>query len=42
LEVIENEILNEEESFVFQSVVFENESKELIIENVKNKKGNLI
>jgi hypothetical protein len=41
LEIIENEIFDEEESFVFQSVVFDNESKKLIIEksDVKNKKG---
>jgi hypothetical protein len=41
LEIIENETFNEEESFVFQSVVFDRESKKLIIEksDVKNKKG---
>jgi hypothetical protein len=41
LEIVENEIFDEEESFVFQSVVFDNESKKLIIEksDVKNKKG---
>jgi hypothetical protein len=41
LEIVENEIFNEEESFVFQSVVFNNESKKLIIEksDAKNKKG---
>jgi hypothetical protein len=40
LEIVENEIFDEEESFVFQSVVFDNESKKLIIEksDVKNKK----
>jgi hypothetical protein len=41
MEIIESESFDEEESFVFQSVVFENESKNLIIEkrDVKNKKG---
>jgi hypothetical protein len=41
LEMIENETFNEEESFPFQSVVFDRESKKLIIEkgDVKNKKG---
>jgi hypothetical protein len=41
LEVIENETFDEEESFVFQSIVFDNESKKLIIEksDVKNNKG---
>jgi hypothetical protein len=41
LEIIENETFNEEESFVFQSIVFDRESKKLIIEkiDVKNKKG---
>jgi hypothetical protein len=41
LEIIENETFDEEESFVFQSIVFDNESKKLIIEksDVKNKKG---
>jgi hypothetical protein len=41
MEIIENETFNEEESFVFQSVVFDSESKNLIIEkrDVKNKKG---
>jgi nucleoside-triphosphatase THEP1 len=41
LEIVENEIFDEEESFVFQSVVFDNESKKLIIEksDAKNKKG---
>jgi hypothetical protein len=41
LEIIENETFNEEESFSFQSVVFDRESKKLIIEkgDVKNKKG---
>jgi hypothetical protein len=40
LEIIENETFNEEESFYFQSVVFDRESKKLIIEksDVKNKK----
>jgi hypothetical protein len=41
LEIIENETFNEEESFAFQSVVFDRESKKLIIEkgDMKNKKG---
>jgi hypothetical protein len=41
MEIIEIETFDEEESFVFQSVVFYNESKNLIIEkrDVKNKKG---
>jgi hypothetical protein len=41
LEIVENEIFDEEESFVFQSLVFDNESKKLIIlkSDVKNKKG---
>jgi len=41
LEIIENETFNEQESFTFQSVVFERESKKLIIEkgDMKNKKG---
>jgi hypothetical protein len=41
LEIIETEIFNEEESFVFQIVIFDRESKKFIIEksNVKNKKG---
>ena len=41
LEIVENEIFDQEESCVFQSVVFYNESKKLIIEksDVKNKKG---
>jgi hypothetical protein len=40
LEIIENEIFDEEESFVFQSVFFDKESKKLIIEksDTKNKK----
>lgn len=39
ISVIEN--FDEDESFVFQSVVFDSQSKKLIIEkkNVKNKKG---
>jgi hypothetical protein len=39
--IIESETFDEEESFVFQSVVFDSESKNLIIEkrDVKNKKG---
>jgi nucleoside-triphosphatase THEP1 len=41
LEIIENETFNEEESFSFQSIVFDRESKKLIIEkgDVKNQKG---
>jgi hypothetical protein len=41
LEIAENEIFYEEESFVFERVVFESESKKLIIEksDVNNKKG---
>jgi hypothetical protein len=41
LEIIENETFDEEESFVFKSVVFYKESKKLSIEksDVKNKKG---
>jgi hypothetical protein len=41
MEIIERETFDEEESFVFQSVVFDIESKNLIIEkiDVKNKKG---
>jgi hypothetical protein len=41
MEIIESETFDEEESFVFQSVVFYSESKNLIIEkrDVKNKKG---
>jgi hypothetical protein len=41
LEIVENEIFDEEESFVFQSVFFDIKSKKLIIEksDVKNKKG---
>jgi hypothetical protein len=41
LEIVENEIFDEEYSFVFQRAVFDNESKKLIIEksDVKNKKG---
>ena len=40
LEIIENETFNEEESFSFHSVVFDRESKKLIIEksDVNNKK----
>jgi hypothetical protein len=39
--IIENETFNEEESFTFQSGVFDKESKKLIIEksDMKNKKG---
>jgi hypothetical protein len=40
LEVIANETFSEEESFTFQSVVFDKESKKLIVESdQKNKKG---
>jgi hypothetical protein len=41
LEIIENETFNEEESFSFQSDVFDRESKKLIIEkgDMKSKKG---
>jgi len=41
LEIVENETFDEEESFVFHSVVFDSESKKLIIEksDVKNKEG---
>jgi hypothetical protein len=41
LEIIENETFNEEESFVFQSVVFYKESKKLILKkgDMKKKKG---
>jgi hypothetical protein len=41
MEIIGIDTLDEEESFSFQSVVFDSESKKLIIENrdVKNKKG---
>jgi hypothetical protein len=41
LEIIENEAFSEEDSFSFQSIVFNKESKKLIIEkgDIKNKKG---
>jgi hypothetical protein len=41
LEIVENETFSEEESFTFQSVVFDKESKKLIVEkgDKKNKKG---
>jgi hypothetical protein len=41
MEIIESETFDEEESLVFQSVVFDRESKILIIEkrDVKDKKG---
>jgi hypothetical protein len=41
MEITETKIFDEDESFVFQSVVFYNESKNLIIEkrDVRNKKG---
>jgi hypothetical protein len=40
MDIVDTEIFDEDESFVFQSVVFESESKKLIIEkrDVKNKK----
>jgi hypothetical protein len=43
LEINENEIFDEEESYVFQIIVFDSESKKLILEksDVKNKKGKL-
>ena len=41
MEIAETDIFDEDESFVFQSTVFENQSKNLIIEkrDVTNKKG---
>jgi hypothetical protein len=41
MEIVETEIFDEDESFLFQSVVFYSESKNLIIEkrDVRNKKG---
>jgi hypothetical protein len=41
LEVVANETFSEEESFTFQSVVFDNESKKLIVErgDQKSKRG---
>jgi hypothetical protein len=41
MEIIGTDTLDEEESFAFQSTVFDNESKKLVIEkrDVKNKKG---
>jgi hypothetical protein len=41
LEVIGNETFSEEESFTFQSVVFDKESKNLVVErsDQMNKKG---
>jgi hypothetical protein len=41
LEVVGNETFSEEESFIFQSVVFDKDSKKLIVErsDQKNKKG---
>jgi hypothetical protein len=41
LEIVETEIFDEDESFLFQIVVFDSQSKSLIIEkrDVKNKKG---
>jgi hypothetical protein len=42
LEVVANDIFSEEESFTFQSAIFDNESKKLIVErgDQKNKKVN--
>jgi hypothetical protein len=41
MEIVETDIFDEDESFVFQSVVFDSQSKNLIIEkrDVTNKKG---
>jgi hypothetical protein len=41
MEIVETDIFDEDESFVFQSVVFDIQSKNLIIEkrDVTNKKG---
>jgi hypothetical protein len=41
MEIVETDIFDEDESFVFQSIVFYSESKNLIIEkrDVRNKKG---
>ena len=41
LEIVENETFSEEESFTFQNVIFDKESKKLIIEkgDQKNKRG---
>jgi hypothetical protein len=41
LEVVANEIFSEEESFTFQSVIFDKESEKLIVErgDQENKKG---
>jgi hypothetical protein len=41
MEIVETNIFDKDESFVFQSVVFDNQSKNLIIEkrDVRNKKG---
>jgi len=41
MDIVDTDFFYEDESFVFQSVVFDNESKKLIIEkrDVKNKKG---
>jgi hypothetical protein len=41
MEIAETDIFDEDESFVFQSVVFDSQSKNLIIEkrDVTNKKG---
>jgi hypothetical protein len=44
MEIIKRETFNKEESFVFKSIVFDSEFKNLIIEkrDVNNKRGNLI
>ena len=44
MDIVNNEIFDEDESFVFQSAIFESESKKLIIEkrDVKNKKRKII
>jgi hypothetical protein len=41
MEIVETDIFDEDESFVFQSIVFDSQSKNLIIEkrDVTNKKG---
>jgi hypothetical protein len=41
MEIFETEIFNKDESFVFQSTVFDNQSKNMVIEkrDVTNKKG---
>jgi hypothetical protein len=44
MEIAETDIFYEDESFVFQSVVFDSQSKNMVIEkrDVTNKKGNLV